>query len=157
MHSYSDTPGYFDLVDYGPDQWFCGQARYDLFGTNPATNASLCQPVKDKLDVTSLAAFKSLHGPSEDLNKLSIRTDSANELTASIETAGAYALPTTPHRPNSNKAERSILTFSDLLRVHLLRSCMALCFRPMLAIVVCQLWNLFLVVKRTDVDRNEFF
>jgi len=41
--------------------------------------------VKDKLETTCQAAFKALHGPGENLDKLSIRTDNANESTASIE------------------------------------------------------------------------
>ena len=82
MHGYSDTPSYFFLVDYGPDQWFCGQARYDLFGFNPATNAWLCQTVKDKSEATCLASCKSSHGPSENMSKLSIRRDNANDLLA---------------------------------------------------------------------------
>ena len=85
-----------------------------------------------------LAAFKNLHGPNEDISKLTITTDNANELTAAIENV-SFSLPTTPHRPNSNKAERSILTLSDLLRVRFRRSGLAPCFRPMLAVAVVQL------------------
>ena len=76
----------------------------------------MVQPVTNKNESTMLAAFKSLHGPNEDISKLTIRTDNANELKAAIET-DSFADPTIPHRPNSNRAEQSILTFSDLLRV----------------------------------------
>ena len=90
------------------------------------------------------------------MSKLTLRSDRVNELVAAANSLGAHADPIGPHRPNSNKAERSILTFSDLLRIHFLQSGFAQCFRPLLAVLVCQLYNLFTVIKRLDTDSQPF-
>ena len=87
-------------------------------------------------------ALKSLHAPGEDLAKLVMRSDRANELTAGIRAVGAFADPTGPYRPNSNKAERAILTFSDMLRVHFIQSGLPPAFRPLVSTAVAQYFNL---------------
>ncbi len=142
------------MVDYGASQLFNGSARYDLFGFNPPTGGWLIQPVADKREATVAAAIKMMHGPSEDVSRVFIRSDGAHEIIAAIEQEG-FAMPVAPYRPNSNRAKRAILSFSDLLRVQFLRSGFAPCFRPMLALATVQLWNLFRVVRRLDVDGNE--
>ena len=135
---------------------FIGNARYDLFGVNPATKTWLVVPIANKQEDPIASALKSAHGPNEDMSKLIIRSDNANELTSAIERT-TFSDPLTPHRPNSNQAERSLLVFSDLLRVWFLRSGLAPCFRPLLSIAVAQLWNLFKVVRRLDADSCEIF
>ena len=37
LHSYEDSPTYYDTVDYGTEASFTGGCRYDLFSSNPAT------------------------------------------------------------------------------------------------------------------------
>jgi len=149
-------PTYFDTIDYGSSQSYLGAARYDLFGVNPATGVWMLKPLVSKAESSVEEGLKAVHSQGEDLSKLTLRSDRANELVAAASSLGAYADPTGPHRPNSNKAERSILTFSDLLRIHFLQSGFAPCFRPLLAVLVCQLYNLFKVVKRLDTDRIPF-
>ena len=102
-------------------------------------------------------ALKSLHAPGEDLAKLSLRSDGANELTAGVRAVGAYADPTGPYRPNSNKAERAILTFSDMLRVHFLQSGLPPAFRPLISTAVAQYFNLLKAIKRLGSDEVPFF
>jgi hypothetical protein len=124
---------------------------------NPGTSFWLVQPITSKSETAVAAAIRSLHGPKGDMSKIEIRSDNANELVNAIESSGSFSNPVTPYRPNSNKAERSILTFTDLLRVHFVKSGLSPCFRPLLAVCVAQLWNLFRNVKRTDVDGNVLF
>ena len=83
------------------------EARDDLSVVNPPTGCFLVAPVCDNREGTIEQAVKSLHGPNEDLSKMTIRSDKANELNAG-ESVG-FSDPITPHRPNSNKAERGIL------------------------------------------------
>ena len=115
------------------------------------------QPVTNKSEIACEAAIRSLHGHKEDMSNYEIRSDNANELVNSIENSNSFANPVPPHRSNANKAERSILTFTDLLRIHFVKSGLSPCFRPLLAVFVAQLWNLFRNVKRTDIDGNTFF
>ena len=124
---------------------------------NPGTNFWLDQPITSKSETAVAAAIRSLPGPKEDMSKLEIRSDNANELVNATESSGSFSNPVTRYWPNSNKAERSVLTFTDLLRAHFVNSGLSPCFRPMLAVAVAQLWNLFRSVKRTDVDGNVFF
>ena len=112
---------------------------------NPATKTWLVVPTPNKPQDTIASALKSAHGPNEDMSELIIRSDNADELTSAIEKTSSSD-PLTPHRPNSNKAERSILVYSDLLRVWFSKSGLAPCFRPLLSITVAQLWNLFELV-----------
>ena len=107
-HTQNDLPRYFDVIDYASQQAYTGGARYDLCGVNPATGVWMISPIASKNQPTIEAAFKSLHAPTEDLSKLVIRPDRAGELVAAAEAVGAFADPTGPHRPNSNKAERSV-------------------------------------------------
>ena len=79
----------------------------------------MLQPITEKHESRIRAGLKFMHGPAEDISKRTIRSDNANEIKAAIETHG-FSDPVTPHRPNSNKAEQSIMTFSDLLRLHFL-------------------------------------
>ena len=115
-------------------------------------------PLTDKTQQNVQDGIWSLHGPAEDGSKLVFRSDYAGEITSAVEQQGGFSMPVVPHRANSSRAERAISTIiSNLLRVHFLRSGLAPCFRPMLAIVVVQLWNLFRLVQRLDVDGNCFF
>jgi hypothetical protein len=129
LHGFADVPTYLDTVDYGAARYYNGGARYDLFGLNPGTGGWLLQPFQpftDKKESTMHAGFKAMHGPSEDVYKLFIRSDNANEITGAVERDG-FAFPIVPHRPNSNRAAHAISAFSNLLRVHLLKSRFAPC------------------------------
>ena len=115
------------------------------------------QPSTNKSEIACEAAIRSLYGHREDMSNYEIRSANANELVNAIENSDAFANPVPPHRSNANKAERSILTFTDLLRIHFVKSGLSPCFRPLLAVFVAQLWNLFRNVKRTDIEGNTFF
>ena len=157
LHSLNDLPTCIDTIDYGNNQFFNGNARYDPFGgVNLVTKTWLVVPIASKHEDTIASAIKSAHGPNQDMSKLTIRSDDTDELTSAIART-SFSNLLTPHRPNSNKAERSILVFSDLLRVWFLRSGLAPCFRPLLSIAVAQLWNPFKVVRRLDADSCEIF
>ena len=157
LHTQSDMPTYFDVVDYGGDQKYNGNCRYDIFGVNPSTGSWIVAPSPSKSQEHVEEALKSLHAPGEDLAKLVMRSDRANELTAGIRAVGSFADPTGPYRPNSNKAERAILTFSDTLRVHFIQSGLPPAFRPLVSIAVAQYFNLLKAVKRVDTDGVPFF
>ena len=79
-------------------------------------------PIADKTQDTIQNALKMLYGPDEDFSKLWIRSDGAKEISAAAENAGASSMPTTPHRSNSNIAERAVQTFEDLNTVNFMRS-----------------------------------
>ena len=95
-------PTYFDVIDYGGDQKYNGNCRYDIFGVNPSTGCWMIAPSPSKTQEHVEEALKSLHAPGEDLAKLILRSDRANELTAGVRAVGAFADPTGPYRPNSN-------------------------------------------------------
>ena len=116
LHSFNNLPTYVGTIDYGNNQFCNGNARYDLFGVSPATKTLVVVPSPNKQEDTIASALKSARGPNEDTSKFIIRSDNANELTSAIEQT-SFSDPLTPHRRNSNKAERSIFVYSDLLRV----------------------------------------
>ena len=82
-----------------------------MFGINPAMGSWMLAPLPSKHQEHVEAALRTLHAPGEDLSKLIMRSDRAGELVGGIRAVEAFADPTGPHRPNSNKAERGILTF----------------------------------------------
>ena len=87
LHSLSDSPTYYDTIDYGKEVSFTGNCRYDFFGINRATGTWLCMPIADKTQDTIQDVLKMLHGPNEDFSKLWIRSDGANEISAAAEGA----------------------------------------------------------------------
>ena len=127
-----------------------------MFGVNVATGTWLVQPICVKTDPTIDAALKRLRGPRENRAKLFIRSDQANGLVKGVESVG-FADPIATCRPISNNAEREILTYSDLLRIHMIRSGFSPAFRPLVSIAVAQLQNLLRTKKRLDVDGNDVF
>ena len=72
----------------------------------------MLQPITDKREYTVRAGLKCMHEPAEDISKITVRLDNADETTAAIETDG-FSDAVTPHQPNSNKAE----VYSDLQRL----------------------------------------
>ena len=73
MHSQDDLPTYFDIIDYGGNQAYTRDARYDVFGINPATGSWMLAPLPSKHQEHVEAALRMLHAPGKDLSKLIIR------------------------------------------------------------------------------------